>query len=80
MVTSRVPIRWLLPEFLKENNITQRALAIQAGIAEPHISRLKSARRYDADTLDRILEALSTLIEKDVRIEQILEWTPRSKL
>jgi DNA-binding Xre family transcriptional regulator len=73
-VESVMPMKWRLKEFMRANNITQKALEEVSGVPQSQISRLPGVSRAEFKTLLKLLPALEILAGKSVALSDILEY------
>lgn len=60
---------WLLRQARRRAGLTQREVALRAGVKQPFVSRIESGRVVPrVDTLDRLLAACGEALEPSARL------------
>lgn len=71
-----MPVRWTVREFLKRKGISPYKLMKESRLAQGTVYRLVNGdtRSLNADTLDRVMEALRRLTGEDIEISELITY------
>ncbi|MBK0009719.1 helix-turn-helix transcriptional regulator [Bacillus sp. S35] len=74
-------IRFKLSNVLEVHDITRNALAREAKVRPNAVYEMcdNQTKRVDLQTLDKLIVTLNELTEKEINLNDILEYIPNSK-
>jgi DNA-binding Xre family transcriptional regulator len=71
-------IRFKIGQFIEENNLSRGGVAREAKVRPNVVYEMSNneTKRVELETLDKIMDALSRLLDRPVELHEIMEYVP----